>query len=171
MNSVHHCADPLPPQISAAEMQRFLAAELSLRARLILTALLLVALAMAAAVGSLLLSEPSLPLRTQVAFTVIVVIGLSWVAYASWVLTRRRVLLAGHRVVAARMAVAWSATFVAGALAVGWWGPPARAPFAAAVLGLVMFACALFLLARARRRFAELLERRRHLERQLAAKA
>lgn len=117
------------------------------------------------------LTEPSLPLRTHGAFGLLAGMNLSWAAYAAWVLRRRRVLLAGHRVVAARMAVAFSALFVAGSLAVGMWGPPARAPFAAAGLGLVMLACSLVLLAQARRRFARLLERRHVLERQVVRRA
>jgi hypothetical protein len=149
-------------------MQRFLAAELSFRARLAYVGLLLLASAMAVAVGSLLLTEPALPARTTIGFLAIVAIALCWVAYATWVLRRRRVLLAGHRIVAARMAVVFCSLFVAGALALGWWGPPARAPFAAAALGGAMLGCALVLLVRARRRFALLLARRRELERLLA---
>ena len=144
---------------SVEEMQRMMIEELSLRARVAYTALLLVALGVAGAVGSLWLTEPSLPVRTQIAFGAIVAIGLSWVAYAAWVLTRRRVLLAGHRVVASRMAVTFSALFVAGALVVGM--------VPAALFGSVMLAIAIAMLIHARRRFARLIERRRTLERSL----
>lgn len=155
--------DP-PPRVSVEEMRRLLAGELSLRARLAHVALLLVALAMAVAVGSLWLTEPELPVRTHVGFALVVVIAIAWVGYAAWVLSRRRVLLAGHRVVASRMAVGFNALFVFATLALGYWGPPSRAPYAAASLGLLMLAAAVALHAQARRRFARLLERRRELE-------
>jgi hypothetical protein len=144
------------------EMQRMMNAELSTRARVGYTALLLAALGVAGAVGSLWITEPTLPARTHVAFGAIVAIGLSWVAYAAWVLTRRRVLLAGHSVIAGRMAVAFSALFAAGMLAVGM--------VPAAVFGGVMLGVAIAVLVRARRQFARLLERRQALEQSLAAR-
>ncbi|HEX7153206.1 MAG TPA: hypothetical protein VF618_17095 [Thermoanaerobaculia bacterium] len=152
---------------TAKDMQRLIAGELSLRSRIAYTALLLLTLGAAGAIGSLWLTEPSLPLRTHLAFAVLVGINLSWVSYATWVLTRRRVLLAGHRIIAGRMAVTFSAVFVAGAAIVGIWGPGGSAAFAAAGFGLVMLAVAIALLIHARKNFARLLERRRVLEVQL----
>jgi len=144
---------------SVEEMQRMMNEELSLRSRIGYTALLLVGLGGAVAIGSLLLTEPSLPARTQVAFALLVAIGLSWAAFATWVLTKRRVLLAGHRIVAGRMAVAFSALFVAGTIALRM--------YAAAVFGAVLAIVAIAMLVHARRRFAQLMERRRVLERSL----
>jgi hypothetical protein len=167
----HHSLDAPPPRVTAEEIRRLAAAELSLPARLGYVALLLAALAVSVAVGSLWLTERALPLRTHVSFALIVGVGLAWVAYAGWVLTRRRVLLAGHRIVAARMAIAFCALFVGGALAVGNWGPGTRAPYAAAMQGLVLLAIAVALHVRARRRFARLLERRRALEEQAGMSA
>jgi len=46
--------------------------------------------------------------------------GLSWAAFALWVLARRRMLLARHGIVAGRMAVTFTALFLAGALAAGY---------------------------------------------------
>jgi hypothetical protein len=102
---------------------------------------------------------------------VMVAIGLAWVAYAVWVLTRRRVLLAGHRIVAARMAVAFTTIFAAGSLALGIWGPAGRAAYGAAGTGAVMLAVAIAMLLSARRRFDALMQRRNALERELAAQA
>jgi hypothetical protein len=153
---------------SVAEMQRLISAELSLRARLGYSILLLVAAFTSVALASLWLTEPSLPLRTHVAFAAMVVIGLSWVGYAVWVLTRRRVLLAGHRIIAARMAVTFSAIFSFGFAALGFWGPNARAGYAAAITGLLMLSVAVMMLRSARRRYDELMQRRRALEEQLA---
>jgi hypothetical protein len=163
--------DSPPPRASAEEIRRLVAAELSLPSRLGYVALLLTALAVAVGVGSLWLTERSLPLRTHVSFALIVGVALAWVAYAGWVLTRRNVLLAGHRIVAARMATGFCALFVAVALAIGWWGGGERAANLAALQGLVLLAGAVALHVRARRRFARLLERRRQLEQQLAAAA
>ena len=144
---------------SVEEMQRRMSTELSVRSRVAHTALLLVSLFVTVAIGSLWLTEPSLPVRTHVSFAVIVAIGLSWVVFAWWVLTRRQVLLAGHQVIAARMAVAFCAVFVAGALAMG-----GRAGYAAAGTGVVLLVVAIAMLISARRRFHELIERRRALE-------
>jgi hypothetical protein len=155
-------------KISVAEMQRLIAGELSLPARLAYTALLLVALAMTAVVGSLWMTEPSLPVRTQAAFGVMTAIGAAWVGYAVWVLTRRRVLLAGHRIIAARMAVAFTTVFAAGALVLAIWGSVGGAAYGAAGTGVVMLAVAIGMLLSSRRRFEALMERRRVLELELA---
>ncbi len=63
---------------------------------------------MTVVVSALLVTEPSLPLRASIALGVLAVIGASWVAFALWVLTHRRILLGRHRVVAGRMAVGFS---------------------------------------------------------------
>lgn len=144
---------------SVEEMQRRMNEELSLRSRVGYTALLLVGLGGAGLIGSLLLTEPSLVMKTRVAFGVLIGISLSWAVYAAWVLTRRRVMLAGHQIVAGRMAVAFSAVFVIGTALVGM--------YAAGAFGVVMLAIAIAILVRARRRFAKLMERRRMLERSL----
>jgi hypothetical protein len=164
--------DSPAPGVSVAQIQRMMAAELSLRTRVGYVALLLAALAMAVMVGSLWLTEPSLPLRAQVAFALIVGIALSWVAHAGRVLTSRRVLLAAHQVVAARMAVGFSLVFVAGMIAIALWdsGRAASVASVAAPSGTVMLAAALFLLVRARRRYAYLQERRVTLEAALAGR-
>ncbi|HEY0140831.1 MAG TPA: transmembrane transport protein [Thermoanaerobaculia bacterium] len=143
-------------KVSVEEMQRIVAGELSLRSRIAYAALLLVALLMAGGIASLLLTEEGLPRRTEIAFAVLIVIGLSWVAYAAWVLTRRRVLLAGHRIIAARMAIAFTSVFVVGAMLLAMWP--------AAIFGAVLLIVAVAMLLHARKRFAQLLQRRRELE-------
>src|SRR5690606_21414194 len=85
---------------SAEDVRRRLAAELALPSRLGHTLLVLAGLAVATTVGSLLATEPSLPARTRIAFAAIVAAGLAWAALAGWVLARRRVLFASHRVIA-----------------------------------------------------------------------
>ena len=141
-------------------------AQLSLRGRLGYVALLLVALMMTGVIGSLWLTEPALPVRTQVGFAVMIAIGLSWVTFALWVLTHRQVLLAPHRIVAGRMAVTFTALFLMGALAVGYQTGGAAA-YAAAAVGVVMLVGAVVILMGAHRRFARLMQRRETLEREL----
>ena len=159
------------PKVSAEEIRRLMDAELSLRSRLAYTALLLVSLAGTGVIASLWLTEPRLPVRTQVAFAVLVTLGLSWVTYSIWVLSRRRALLAGHRIVAARMAIAFSALFAAGSLALGLWGSAGRAAYGAAATGSLMLVVAIALLVRARTQFAVLTARRAALELELGRNA
>jgi hypothetical protein len=159
-----------PSPVSAAALQRLADAELSMGARLGHVALLLVALMMSSVIAALWLTEPALPGRTQLAFGMMIVIGLSWVAFALWVLTHRRVLLARHRIVAGRMAVTFTALFLAGALAAGYQ-TGGRAAFAAASLGVVMLGAAVAVLLHAHRTVARLTARRRTLELELGRNA
>jgi hypothetical protein len=149
-----------------AELLRLADTELSLRSRLGYVALLLGALMMTTVVGSLWLTEPSLPRRTHVGFALMTVIGISWVVFAVRVLTHRRVLLARHGIVAGRMAVTFTSVFVLGALAAIFTAGGAAA-YAAAATGVVMLGAASVLLGRAHRTFAQLTERRDVLAREL----
>jgi hypothetical protein len=141
-------------------------AELSRPSRFRYVASLLAGVTMTVIVASLWLTEPALPTRTRVAFALMTVIGLSWTAFAVWILTTRRVLFGRDSVVAGRMAVTFTTTFVVGALALGYMRGGA-APYAAAAMGLGLLAGAVALLVRARRRVARLMTRREALEREL----
>jgi len=110
---------PTPPATLANDLRQLTALELSLPSRLRYVALLLGASTMSAIVIALLVTEPKLPVRTSVALGVMAVIGVSWIVFAAWVLTRKRVLLGSHRIIAGRLAVVFSAVFVIGALSVG----------------------------------------------------
>src|SRR5919106_4219852 len=153
---------------TSAELRRLLDAQLSLRSRLGHVALLLGSAAMTIVVISLWLTEPALPTRTAGAFAVMTLIGLSWIVFSGWVLTRRRPLLGRDGLIAGRMAVTFTSTFAGGALAVRY-SSGGEAPLAAAVMGLVMVAAAVALLVRARRTVARLTKRREALERELGA--
>ncbi len=144
-------------------VRRIAETELSLRSRIAHGALLAAALGMTMVIASLLLTEPDLPLRTRAAFAVLAMIGAGWTGYAAWVLTRRRVLFAWQRVVAGRLAVAFTSIFTAGALCIGVV-TDAPAGLAAAGLGAVLVIISVLLLSRARRRLAALVERRDALE-------
>jgi hypothetical protein len=161
---MHH---PVPPPAVVQDLRELTAAELSLPSRWRYVSLLLVAAAMTALVIALLLTEPKLPTRTSIALAVLAVIGASWITFAAWVLSRRRVLLGSHRVVAGRMAVTFSTVFTIGALALGV-AMSNPAALAAAAMGAAMLALAVVMLNRARRRFASLSDRRAELERMLA---
>ena len=155
--------------LSTAHLPGLLDTELSRSSRLSYVTLLLVSVAMTVVVVSLWLTEPALPLRTRVAFGLMTVIGLSWMVFAGWVLTTRRVLLGRDSVVAGRLAVTFTAVFVAGALLVGY-SAGSKAPFAAAAIGVELLGVAIALLVRARRRVALLTARRDALERELGRK-
>ena len=160
MTSPHISGPPV------AELHRLLSAELSLRSRIGHVALLLASAGMTVVVASLWLTEPALPTRTAVAFAVMTLMGLSWMAFSGWVLTRRRPLFGRDGLVAGRMALTFTSTFAVGALAVGYSsGEPA--PYAAAAMGLGLIAAAVALLVRARRNVARLTGRREALEREL----
>jgi hypothetical protein len=121
---------------------------------------------MTVVVASLWFTEPVLPKRTQMAFALMTIIGLSWTTFAVWVLTTRRVLLGRDSVIAGRMAVTFTTTFVIGALTLGYMSG-GTAPYAAATMGLALLAGAIALLVRAHRRVARLTARREALEREL----
>jgi len=160
MTSTHF---PTPP---AADLHRLLDAELSLRSRLGYVGLLLSSAAMTAVIVSLWLTEPALPRRTAVAFAVLTLIGLAWVVFSGWVLTRRRPLFGRDGLVAGRMAVTFTSAFALGTLAVGYSSGGA-APYAASAMALVLLAVAVAALVRARRNIARLTARREALEREL----
>ena len=147
-------------------LTRITADALSTRARLGHVALLLAAIGMNILIASLLATEPSLPLRTSLSFAALLAIGTSWIGYSLWVLLNRHMLLANHRIVAARMAVAFSGVFAVGALTMGL-STGNRALYFAAALGSAMFVAAVAILMRAHRHFRELQQRRLALEREL----
>ena len=152
---------------SMTMVQKLARGELSVKARLGYVALLLVSSAMTVGLLSLWLTEAFLPLRTHLAFGAMVLIGTAWAALSTWALTTRRVLFARDRLIAGRMSVAFTALFLAGAIAAVFMTGEAAA-IGAAATGAVMFAIALRVLSGARRRFAELAARRDALERELA---
>jgi hypothetical protein len=151
---------------SIANIRNLASGELSLKARIGYVALLLASAPMTAVIASLWLTEPHLPARARVALGVMTLIGASWAALSLWALTTRRVLLARDRVIAGRMAVAFTGVFVAGA-ATSCAVSMSAAAFASLATGVVMFAIALRIWSQARRRFTELHSRRAELERQL----
>jgi len=134
--------------------------ELSRRGRIGHVALLLCAAAMTIGLVMLWTTEAALPLRTHVAFGLMIAIGAAWTVYATWVLTTRSVRLARHRIVGAWMAVVFSTAFAVLFAAIGYAGQLGVAPYVAAVVELGFVAGAVLMLIRARRQFAALVARR-----------
>jgi hypothetical protein len=145
--------------LGVERVQKRIRDELSMGSRLGYTALAVTSLGVSGVVTSLLMTEPSLPLRTQAAFVVIALGGLAWTALAVWVLARRRVLLAKHRVAASTLAVILATFFLTGAIALR-----DRAGLPAILVNAAMLAFAIVWAVRARRGMADLNSRRRALE-------
>lgn len=158
--------DHTPPSALVDDLRRLTASELSRPARMGYVGLLLAASAMTVIVTALLVTEPTLPLRASIALGVLAVIGLSWVSFAVWVLTHKRILFGRHRVVAGRLAVGFSLVFCIGALAVGS-ATSSRSAVTAGAMGVLMLVLATAMLIRAARSVEQLSKRRDELERQL----
>ncbi|MEM7585135.1 MAG: hypothetical protein AAF560_17225 [Acidobacteriota bacterium] len=152
------------PQVDVQAVQRLLRDELSLSARLPYVFLMQFAAGMVIVVGSLWWTEEGLPLRTQVAFAAMCAVGLGWVAFCIWVLTRRRVLYARQQIVSSRLAMAFCAVFTVSSAVVGWQIDALPGGLLAAGCGGVMFAAAYALYRRAERQHQNLLRLRRSLE-------
>ena len=149
---------------SIETLQQLAREQFSLGVRLRYVGLALAAAMATGVVASLLLTEPQLPPRTQAAFAAMIAIGVAWIAFATWVLSERRPLLASHRVVAGRMAVTFCAVFATGA-GVAAATTFAPAAFGALATGVAMLVAAVAMLLHANRRRAQLLARRDELSR------
>jgi hypothetical protein len=149
-----------------AELQRLTTRALSPLAQYGHVALLLVSSLMCILLAALLATEPMLPMRTQMALTVMLGIGAGWVTYAVWVLRNRRPLMARHRVIAGRMAVAFTALFFIGAAGMALNTGAVVFQMATAMAGGLV-ALAVVALRTARAEVARLEARRQQLEREL----
>ncbi|MGV9359242.1 hypothetical protein [Amycolatopsis sp. NPDC003731] len=151
------------------ELERALAAEVSLRSRMRHVAVGLAGGCGAALLTVLWVTEPHpLPARTRAAFAALIAVGLAWAAFAGWVLSRRRPLFARDRVLGARLALAVSlATGAAGTAVAASRGTTAEL-LATALTGGVLVVAAGLLLARAHARRAALLRLRDTLRDQTA---
>jgi hypothetical protein len=119
----------------------------------------------AAMLSVLWATEPTpLPTRTKLAFAALIAVGLAWAAFASWTLARRP-LFAADRVIAATLAVGFSALTTAGTVAVALARASTVGVLAAVGVGLILILISTTMLARARTYRAVLLARRRELER------
>lgn len=157
------------PALSVDQARRLVAGETSLRSRVAYCLLLLASLCMTCIAAALLLTEPSLPTRTRLTFAALVAVGLAWSGFFAWVLARRRVLYAAHRVVAGRLATGVSTFFTLGCLTLAALVPEqAKVGLAAGALGAILVAVSISVLWRASRRRSQLLAHRAYLEATLA---
>ena len=133
-----------------------------------LTLLLLVVMA-SGVMGLLGATEPSLPPRARIVFAVIGALGVFSSAFGFRALISRRPLLAWHRVIACRIAVALAATIVLAASSIGFVkGIPSA--FAVAAFGVILLGGTTALLLQENRKFAALTARRHALAEQLKAR-
>jgi hypothetical protein len=121
-------------------------------------------LAAAAVIAQLWATEPvALPARTQVAFAVMIAIGLTWSGFAAYAVVRRP-LFAVDRVIAAALAVTFSTLLTAGTVVLAVNRGSTAGVWAASGIGLVLVGTAFHLLRRARAYRAALLTRKHDLE-------
>ncbi|MDT7843355.1 transmembrane transport protein [Streptomyces justiciae] len=147
------------------QLERALAAEVSLRSRLRHLAVGLTGGCGAAAIAALWATEPhALPPRTRAAFAALIAIGLAWAVFAAWVLSRRRPLFAQDRVLSARIALAATVTTTLGTVALAGARGSTADLAATAAGGAVLTATAVLILVRARRRRHVLLRLRDALQ-------
>lgn len=133
--------------------------------------LLGVDLAVTGIVAVLLATEPSpLPTATIAAFVGIIGLGLVWAGFFGWVLLRRRVLFARHRVLAAAIGIAASGVFTVGGIVIAVSRSDGAAAGAVGLSGVLMVVVAAFALRSARARQQFLLDRRAELAASLASR-
>lgn len=157
--------------LTADDIKRLAGLELARPSRVGHALLLVASLTMTSLLGALWATEPTLPVRTHVAFGAMLLIGLAWAGFATWVLARRRVLYGVERVIAARMGLLFSAASGLAFLAMGYSGALVRAGYLAAASNGLLCLVALAFLIEARHRVAALNARRQALERLLRREA
>jgi hypothetical protein len=124
----------------------------------------LAGLAAAAVIGQLWATEPvALPARTQIAFAVMIAIGLAWAGFAAFALIRRP-LFALDRVIAATLAVTFSTLLTVGTVVLAATRGSTAGVLAASGGGLVLVVAAGAVLVRARAYRTALLTRKHDLE-------
>ncbi|MEV1329214.1 hypothetical protein AB0J20_06525 [Micromonospora costi] len=122
---------------------------------------------MAMVVGLLWATEPNgLPVRTRIAFAAVIGIGLTWAGFAGWALARRP-LFAVDRVIAAWLAVTFSALMTLGMTTIALARAGTPVVVACGGFGATLTVMASVILARARAYRRTLLARRHELGRQV----
>lgn len=155
--------------LTVERVQEMARRELSTPTRIGYLLLLMVALLGAGLISTLWLTEPhALPLRTQLAFGLLVAINLAWSALFGWVLTQRKVLFAIHSVIAGWMAVVFCSVFLLLGLAIGFTRMNTTALIVVGVVGTGQLFAAIIMLKRSQRRRRDLLARRQELTGALA---
>jgi hypothetical protein len=150
--------------LTVEQAQEMVRRELSAPKRLGYLLLLMMTLVAACLISTLWITEPApLPLRTHVAFGLLTFINLAWSVLFGWIVTRRKVLFAQHRVIAGWMALAFCALFLIVGLVVAAIRMNTTALAFVGVVGMCQLLLAIVVLKRARHRRRELLARRDEL--------
>jgi hypothetical protein len=155
--------------LTIEQVQDMVRRELSAPTRIGYLLMFLITMTAAGLIGTLWLTEPGpLPLRTHMAFAALVAINVAWSVLFGWVLTKRKVLLALHRVIAGWMALLFCGVFLVVGLTIAVIKMNTTALIAIGLVGSVQVVAAVVMLVRARRRRRQLLERRNELTGMLA---
>jgi hypothetical protein len=150
--------------LSVEEAQEMVRRELSTPKRLGYLLLLMLTLTAACLLSTLWITEPAtLPLRTHVAFGLLTFINLAWSGLLGWIVTRRKILFAQHRVIAGWMALVFCALFLIVGTVVAAIRMNTTALAFVGVVGTGQLLVAMVVLKRARYRRRELLARRDEL--------
>ena len=150
--------------LTVEQAQEMVRRELSTAKRLGYLLLLMMTLTAACLIGTLWITEQApFPLRTHVAFGLLTFINLAWSVLFGWIVTRRKVLFAQHRVIAGWMALAFCALFLIVGLVVAAIRMNTTALAFVGVVGMCQLLLAIVVLKRARHRRRELLARRDEL--------
>jgi hypothetical protein len=150
--------------LTIEQVQEMVRRELSTPSRIIYLLFFLVTLTAAALVGTLWLSEPGpLPMRTHVAFGLLAIVNLAWSSLFGWVLARRKVLFAMHRVIAGWMALLFCGVFLLFGLSIALMKVNLTAIVAVGLVGAAQVIAAVVVLRRARHHRGLLLARRDEL--------
>jgi hypothetical protein len=158
-----HCG---APTLTAEQIRNAIQRELSTGKRVVYVLLMLVTLTAAGLIAALWLTEPvPLPLRTQLVFSILLVINLSWAGFCGWVLVRRQVLFAAHRVIAGWMAVIFCFLFLGTGSAIAYQRASSAAFASIVLLGAIEAGVAIVVLQRALRYRRQLITRRDELMR------
>jgi hypothetical protein len=153
-----------PATLTVEAAQEIVRRELSTSKRLGYLLLLMLTLTAACLIGALWITEPApLPLRTNVAFGLLTLINLAWSGLFGWIVTRRKILFAQHRVIAGWMALAFCALFLIVGLVMAAIRMNTTALAFVGVVGSCQLLVAILVLKRARYRRHELLARRDEL--------
>ncbi|UYQ63583.1 transmembrane transport protein [Streptomyces peucetius] len=153
--------DPAPRRGVPEELERALAAEVSLGSRMRHVAVGLAGGCGAALIAVLWATEPHpLPVRTRAAFAGLIAVGLAWAAFAGWILSRRKPLFARDRVLGARLALAVTVVTGAAGTALAAARATTAGALATALAGVALIGAAALVLVRAHSHRRELLRLR-----------
>jgi hypothetical protein len=150
--------------LSIEQVQAMVRRELSAPTRIGYLLMFLITITAACLIGTLWLTEPMpLPLRTHMALGALVAINVAWSVLFGWLLTRRKVLFAMHRVIAGWMALLFCGVFLVVGLTIAAMNRNLPALLAVGLIGCAQIAAAIVVLASARQRRTQLLQRRDEL--------